>query len=365
MRIGEKAIVANTLQAQQAIAGATFGENTIPLSFGNDEAALQAVETGVALCDRSHWGRIRVSGADRLRFLHNQTTNQLEQSQPGQGCDTVFVNSTARTLDLVTAYIEPESVLLLVSPGQAQPLIDWMDRYIFFADQVTLADETATTVAFTLLGPESGPLLRQLGLDTPLNAPHGSHETVTIQDMAVQVAVGSGLTTPGYTLIAPQDAAAALWQHLIETGATPLGAQVWEQLRILQGRPLSGKELTDDINPLEAALWQAVSFDKGCYIGQETIARLNTYQGVKQQLWGFALADWAEPGTNITLDGNKVGMLTSVVKTPQGIKGLGYLRTKAGGAGLTVNVAETTAEVVEIPFATLGYLAATRDLTAP
>lgn len=346
----------HTLQEQQAIAGATFDDHGIPVSFGNDDAALQAVETGVALCDRSHWGRIRVSGGDRLRFLHNQTTNQLQQCPAGQGCDTVFVTSTARTLDLATAYVEPESVLLLVSPGQAQPLIDWMDRYIFFADQVTLANQTETTAAFTLLGPESDPLLQKLGLEAILNEPHGSHQKTNIKDIAVQVAVGSGLATPGYTLITASDTAAALWQILVEAGATPFGEQVWEQLRIVQGRPMPNSELTDDINPLEAALWQTVSFDKGCFIGQETIARLNTYQGVKQQLWGFALADWADPGTPITRAGSKVGLLTSVVKTATGVKGLGYLRTKAGGAGLTVDVAETHAKVVEIPFASRGYL---------
>ncbi|NJN21889.1 MAG: folate-binding protein YgfZ [Leptolyngbya sp. RL_3_1] len=355
------------LQQQQAIAGATFGQSlfsqsTVPLSFGNDDAALAAVATGVTLSDRSHWGRIRVTGADRLRFLHNQTTNQLEQCAPGEGCDTVFVNSTARTLDLVTAYIEPESVLLLVSPGQAQPLIDWMDRYIFFADQVTLVDETETTAAFTLMGPERDRILTQLGLPSLVNAPADHHETITIKsgtrgEIAVKLAVGSGLATPGYTLIGAADSAADLWQNLMETGVTPLGEQAWEQLRISQGRPMPNRELTDEINPLEAALWQAVSFEKGCYIGQETIARLNTYQGVKQQLWGFALADGADPGTAITLNGDKVGRLTSVVKTAAGMKGLGYLRTKAGGAGLVVDVAETTATVVEIPFASRGYLA--------
>jgi folate-binding protein YgfZ len=351
------------LQHQQAIAGATFGQSlfsqsTVPLSFGDDEAALAAVETGVTLSDRSHWGRIRVTGADRLRFLHNQTTNQLEQCAPGQGCDTVFVNSTARTLDLVTAYVEPESVLLLVSPGQAQPLIDWMDRYIFFADQVNLADETEATAALTLMGPERDRSLTQLGLTSLVNAPAGHHETVTMTGgMEVKIAVGSGLATPGYTLIGAADSAADLWQNLMETGAIPLGEQAWEQLRISQGRPMPNRELTDEINPLEAALWQAVSFEKGCYIGQETIARLNTYQGVKQQLWGFALADEANPGTPITLNGDKVGILTSVVKTAAGVKGLGYLRTKAGGAGLVVDVAETTATVVEIPFASRGYLA--------
>ncbi|MBE7380128.1 MAG: folate-binding protein YgfZ [Leptolyngbya sp. SIO1E4] len=347
------------LHDQQIANGAVFAPNdsAVPTTFGNDEAAWAAATDGVALCDRSHWGRLRISDADRLRFLHNQTTNQFEQLQPGQGCDTVFVTSTARTLDLVTAYAEDDTVLLLASPGQASVLSEWMDRYIFFSDKVRITDETAATVAFTLLGPDSAALLARLGVEIPPNAAYGSHQAISLQGIPVFLAVGGGLALPGFTLIAPVESGADLWQCLTAAEAVPLGEQVWQQLRITQGRPMPGVELTEDYNPLEAALWQAISFEKGCYIGQETIARLNTYKGVKQQLWGLSLSAPVEPGTPITLEDSKVGVLTSCAKMPTGIRGLGYIRTKAGGEGLTVTVGEATAEVVEIPFATRGYLA--------
>ena len=359
--ISEKMVMTmgNALQDLQRTQGAVFeAELSVPVTFGNDEAALAAAQSGVALCDRSHWGRIRVSDSDRVRFLHNQTTNQIQQLQPGQGCDTVFVTSTGRTIDLVTAYVDADSVLLLASPGQAEPLMQWMDRYIFFADKVKLTDETTTTVAFTLVGPESLSLLTQLGLPDLAAAPDGSHQVATIAGVELQVAKGSGLALPGFTLMANADAGDALWSALTAAGAVPLGDRSWQTLRVEQGRPLPGTELTDDYNPLEAALWQAVSFDKGCYIGQETIARLQTYQGVKQQLWGLRLSAAVEPNTPILVDGNKVGVVTSCLPTTDGAIALGYIRTKAGGLGLQVMVGDQSATVVDLPFASRGYLAA-------
>lgn len=348
----------NSLQDRQTAQGAVFTDGlAVPETFGNDAAAYTAAQTGVAVCDRSHWGRIRVSDSDRLRFLHNQTTNQIQPLQPGQGCDTIFVTSTGRTIDLVTAYAEADSILLLTSPEQAQSLMEWMDRYIFFADKVKLVDETDTTVAFTLIGPQSAELLAQLGIqELPLELP-GSHQRVTLADIEVQIAVGSGLAAPGFTLIAATEAGAALWSVLTATGAIPLGDRLWQTLRVEQGRPLPGAELTDDYNPLEAALWQAVSFDKGCYIGQETIARLQTYQGVKQQLWGLRLSERVEPGTPIFVEDNKVGVVTSCVDNAPGAIALGYIRTKAGGQGLKVTIGDRPAAVVNIPFASRGYLA--------
>jgi len=341
----------------QAAAGATFEESdigvTIPASFGNDAAALQAAREGVALVDRSYWGRIQVSDSDRLRFLHNQSTNNFQQLKPGQGCDTVFVTSTARTIDLATAYVMEEVVLLLVSPNRRQYLIEWLNRYIFFADKVKLTDVSAETVTFTLMGPGSDALLELLGGGAIIGQPYGSHQLLQIPPMnGVRVAVGSGLATPGYTLIVPADAAATLWNKLVEAKAIPLGDRCWEQLRIEQGRPAAEHELTEDYNPLEAGLWQTISFEKGCYIGQETIARLNTYKGVKQQLWGIRLLAPVEPGSVVMIGDEKVGKLTSYAETDQGAFGLAYIRTKAGGAGLKVKVGEIEGEIVDVPFLT-------------
>ncbi|MEO1404284.1 MAG: folate-binding protein [Cyanobacteria bacterium J06635_1] len=321
--------------------------------------AYKAAQAQAAVVDCSDWGRVRVSEADRIRFLHNQTTNDFQGLQTGQGCETVFVNSTARTLDLVGAYVDTESVLLLTSPGLQTQLIEWMDRYIFFADKVKLADVTDQTFAFRVIGPQAAETLAQLGIANQvggLTSP-GQHTEVTLMEAPVKVAVGCGLALPGYTLIGPQDQAETIWQALTTAGAAVLDISDWERLRIEQGRPLPGQELTEDDNPLEAGLWHAISFEKGCYIGQETIARLNTYQGVKKQLWGLKLGEIAPVGSDITYQGDKIGRLTSVTDTPDGPIGLGYIRTKSGGAGITVLIGETTATVVDVPFLSRGYLA--------
>lgn len=325
-------------------------------SFGNDDQARQAVETGVALCDRSHWGRIRVSGGDRLRFLHNQTTNAFQGLQPGQGCETVLVTSTARTIDLVSAFVEEDSVLLLTSPGQSAALIAWMDRFIFFADKVTLADVTEQTACFSLMGAAVEDLCDRLGITNRPETPH-AHQTFTLQNQACRLAKGSGLASPGYTLWCDRAGAENLWTAIAAAGAIPFGQQLWEELRIQQGRPMPASELTEDYNPLEAGLWHTLSFTKGCYIGQETIARLDTYKGVKQQLWGVHLSEWVEPGSLAMVGEERVGVLTSAIATPQGIRGLVYIRTKAGGAGLTVHIGSAQGIVVDLPFLTRDRLA--------
>jgi tRNA-modifying protein YgfZ len=339
------------LRAVQAQHGAVFAEGwDVPVRFSPD--GLAAARQGVALSDRSHWGRICVDDRDRQLFLHNQSTNNLNALQSGQGCDTVFVTSTARTLDLATAYVLDESVLLLVSPNRREPLLTWLDRYIFFGDKVRLTDVTATTVTFSLIGPESHGLLAALGLGAVVGQPDGSHQVGAIAGQAVQVAVGSGLGLEGYTLWLSADSAAAVWLALVTAGAVPLGDRDWQQLRIEQGRPAPDQELTEDYNPLEAGLWRAVSFSKGCYIGQETIARLDTYKGVKVQLWGIRLQSTVEPGSVVMLGAEKVGVLTSITETAAGPFGLVYIRTKAGGAGLQVQVGDSTGVVVDVPFLT-------------
>lgn len=339
----------SSLQAAQAAQGAVF-EQEIPLSFGNDEVALQAAQAGVALCDRSHWGRLQLTGADRLNFLHNQSTNDFKALQPGQGCDTLFVTSTARIIDLATAYVLDAVVLVLVSPQRRTNLYQWLDKYIFFGDKVILRDVTEQTACFSLFGPGSDALLQQLSGQSLAGQRYASHALLTLAQTEVRVAVGSGLATPGYTLFLPIEQAATVWRGLVAAGAVPLGDRPWEALRIQQGRPMPEQELTEDYNAVEACLWQAISLNKGCYIGQETIARLDTYKGVKQQLWGLRLTQRVEPGTLLTVNAEKVGILTSLTEWEGQIVGLGYVRTRAGGAGLTVEAGAAQATLVEVPY---------------
>lgn len=313
---------------------------------------------GVLLYDRSAWGRLRFTGEDRVRFLHNQTTNNLQRCQSGECCDTTFVTSTARTIDLAMAILTDTELIAIVSPERRAALLPLLDRYIFPMDRVAVADITDETLCFSVIGAGSRALGERLGVTVP---PPGTHVTVEViirdTPLTLQLIGASGLSFAGFTLMGSIADCEVLWSQLVELDATPIDAATWETLRLLDGRPRPDRELTDDYNPLEAGLWHTVSFDKGCYIGQETIARLNTYKGVKQQLWGLRSEATIEPGTVLTLEGAKVGIVTSAITTEGGTIGLGYIRTKAGGAGLTLEAGEETVRSVEIPHASRGYLA--------
>lgn len=318
---------------------------------------VMAARSGVVVYDASAWGRIVVSDGDHLRFLHNQTTNTFQTRQPGEGCDTVFVTSTGRTIDLATAYVLEDSVLLLVSPSRHEFLMKWLDRFIFFADRVKLTDVTADTRTLVLIGPESDRPIAALGAGDRVGQPYGSHAAYPIAGAEVRVAVGSGLGLPGYTLIAPVAAAEALRTTLQAAGVTQMEETAWDRLRIEQGRPMPDHELTEDYNPLEAGLWHTISLNKGCYIGQETIARLHTYRGVKQQLWGVRFES-AVPQNAVLISGeDKVGHLTSVVETESGALGLAYIRTKAIEAGLgMVKAGDIAGTLVPLPFLSHEYV---------
>ncbi|MEM8504766.1 MAG: glycine cleavage T C-terminal barrel domain-containing protein [Cyanobacteria bacterium P01_D01_bin.1] len=311
------------------------------------------------LFDRTHWGRIRLTGADRVRFLHNQTTNNIEQLSDGAGCHSVFVTSTGRTIDLATVYAFADSLLVVVSPGMAKPIYDWMDKYIFFSDKVTLKDESEETFLFTIIGEGCDEWVRSLGQKSPADSLIGQnvfdHQAIALPNATgIHIARDGELAIPGYTLWGPATQADAVRQAILAAGITTGTPDQWENLRIQQGRPVPGKELTNDDNPLEAGLWHSISFEKGCYIGQETIARLNTYKGVKKRLWGLTINQSVPTGSNIVLEGKTVGKLTSLTQTEAGFFGLGYVRTKSGGKGLEVEIESTKAsakaKVMPVPF---------------
>jgi tRNA-modifying protein YgfZ len=300
------------------------------------------------LYDASHWGQIEVTDSDRLTFLHNQSTNGFKLLKVGDVCETTFLTATARTIDLATAYILEDRVLLTVSPQGAEPLIKFLDRYIFFADKVALKDVSAETTLFRILGETSGDYLSSLGIELPTEG----YSKATIAGIETLLTPSSGLAIPGYSLLLPANAADAVKTAL---NLEPCTDAQWEALRIQQGRPMPGQELTSDFNPLESGLWHTISFVKGCYIGQETIARLDTYKGVKQQLWGFDLPSSVDVGTAIFAiedPETKIGTVTSVVDTEKGAIGLAYVRTKAGAAGTVVRIGDRETTLRDLPYLT-------------
>lgn len=317
------------------------------------------------LFEPSLWSVIQVSDRDRLTFLHNQSTQSFRQRQPGEACETVLVTATARVLDLAIALIDRDDVWLLVSPARQADLLQRLDRYIFFSDQVTVADANPQLAVLTLVGAGTRSLLGHVVAEPLTELTAEQHQTVAIAGQTVQWLNASGLGLPGSLLLVPVAGLAAVQAALTAAGAQLGTSEQWEQLRIQQGRPAVDRELTEDYNPLEAGLWHTLSFDKGCYIGQETIARLNTYKGVKQRLYGLELTALpSELPAPLWLDGEKVGVVTSAIATEQGAIGLGYVRTKAGGAGLTLLCEDQPVTVVDRPFLQHTYFEPTAAATA-
>ena len=308
------------------------------------------------ICDRSNWGLLKITGEDRLTYLHNQSTNDFKSLKISEGCATVFVTSTARTIDLATTYVTEDAILIIVAPNRRQYLLEWLERFIFPFDKVEVTDVSANYALWTLIGSESDRILAQLGINNLPKLPQYNHQLITIDDVEIRLGVGSDLALPGYNLIVPVEKADKIRDRI---DAKEISDQQWEQLRILQGRPAPDKELTEDYNPLEAGLWQTISFEKGCYIGQETIARLNTYNGVKQRLWGVKFSNSAHQaiienslsvGIPVMREGQKVGVMTSFTVAEQEPFALAYVRTKAGGVGLSIEIGGFPGELVDLPF---------------
>lgn len=333
--------------------GAKVSEEGIIETFENDDEALDAFDNGVVVMDLSHFGRIRASGDDRIQFLHNQTTANFECLSEGQGCETVFVTPTARTIDIAYAWIMKKAVLLMVSPETCGNITEMLNKYIFFADKVEIQDITKQTCLFALSGPKSSEVMANLNLGDLVGQPYGTNRHYNVNGMPITVGVGNIISDEGFSLLMSPAAADSVWKTLLSQGAIPLGSNAWEKLRITQGRPAPGKELTNDFNVLEAGLWNSISLNKGCYKGQETISRLITYDGVKQRLWGIHLSAPAEPGSPITVNGKKVGKLTSYTTGRKECDhfALGYIKRKAASDGDTVIVGEKIiGTVVNVPF---------------
>ncbi|KAL1059552.1 hypothetical protein V6Z11_1Z029700 [Gossypium hirsutum] len=320
--------------------GAKVSEEGIIETFENDdEAWMHSI--------MAWW--IRASGDDRIQFLHNQTTANFECLSEGQGCETVFVTPTARTIDIAYAWIMKKAVLLMVSPETCGNITEMLNKYIFFADKVEIQDITKQTCLFALSGPKSSEVMANLNLGDLVGQPYGTNRHYNVNGMPITVGVGNIIS----------EEADSVWKTLLSQGAIPLGSNAWEKLRITQGRPAPGKELTNDFNVLEAGLWNSISLNKGCYKGQETISRLITYDGVKQRLWGIHLSAPAEPGSPHyrkflpSVPVLLVGKLTSYTTGRKECDhfALGYIKRKAASDGDTVIVGEKIiGTVVNVPF---------------
>ena len=310
----------------------------LPGHYGDPAAEYAALLEGVALADRSPVGRVRVAGADGLDLLDRLSTNKLAPLAAGEGAPTVVTTNKGRVVDLLLVTVRPDHLVYLTSPGRQAAVMEWIDFYTFSED-VAVEDLTETTVLFVLAGPRAEALLESM--DAPVgDLPRFHSREVVLAGVEALVwhTLSSGAET--YELLAPQSEASRLWDGLRAAGATPAGQEAWEACRIARGVPTYGAEFGEDTNPLESGLKGAISFNKGCYVGQEVVARLNTYRKVQRRLMAAALSGPAKAGDALLTGGSKVGKLTSVARVPAGgYVALAMVRREHAVDGATLAVA--------------------------
>ncbi len=328
-----------TLLETQQQHGANFlPGHAVPTGFGDIELEYKTARSGVVLIDRSDEGRVMLTGQDRLAIVHRISTNAVDVLQPGEGRATVFTTPVGRIIDRVVLHnVSENKTLVRTGTGRGDQISSYLQRNIFFRDRMQVKDETMELVQFVLYGPQVGAIASSFAPEAGQLPLH--HVLLTeFEDFPLYITAVDPITVPGIGLITLAENAPALWQEVMTRGAgvgiRPAGLAVAELLRVTAGRPGAAQELTGDYIPLEVGLWSDVSFTKGCYTGQEIIARMESRGQLAKTLVGVTLSGPCEAGSEWSVDGRKQGVVTSVVQKPNDSWiGLGVVRPSIAEVG--------------------------------
>ncbi len=313
-------------------------------SIGLSITEYEAITAACGLLDRSERGKLALTGADAKGFLQGQVSNDVEALVPGTGCYAAFLTPKGKMLGDLRILDAGDELLLDTERVALQELFNMIRRFsIGYA--VELHKRTLERGLLSLLGPQSA---RAAGVDDLAEDEH-AHVVTEFDGIPVR-AIRTDL---GVDLLCDAEQTAALTQALRDSGAVPVSDEVAECVRVEHGRPRFGVDLDDTVIPQEAALNErAVSFTKGCYVGQETVARLYYRGKPNRHLRGLRLSAPATGGDEIVFGGRTVGKLSSVARSPAlGPLALGLVRREAPpGSAVTVGADEVGAVVVELPF---------------
>lgn len=314
-----------------------------------------------AVCaETSSRGLIAVSGKDRADYLQGLLTNDIKALQAGSGCYAAWLSPQGRMTADMHVLESGDMMLLDVPAGLVASLLARFDQLIFSED-VALADLSAELTPIGVHGPAAAHLLeRVLGLEPGLATwPVYRHVRAAHGDAPVVVVRMDQLGVPGFTVYVAAQAAAGLREALAGAGATTVEAQAVTAARIEAGYPVFGAELTEDIIPLEAGVEaRAISFSKGCYVGQEVIIRVlhRGHGRVVRKLVGLTVAGDgpAAPGAVVRAAGRDIGFVTSAAVSPvRGAIALAYVHRDFLEPGTAVEVADDgvvrLATVVALP----------------
>ncbi|MGA2010804.1 MAG: glycine cleavage T C-terminal barrel domain-containing protein [Solirubrobacteraceae bacterium] len=304
-----------------------------------------AVTESCGLVDRSERGKLALSGADAKAFLQGQVSNDVEALTPGCGCYATFLTPKGKMLGDIRILDAGDELLLDTERVSLQELFNMIRRFSLGYD-VELHKRTVQRGLLSLIGPRAAAVAGVTGLPSA----EDSHVVAQIGPIAARAI----RTDTGIDLLCDADATAALSTALLDRGARPVSAAIADCLRIERGRPRYGIDLDDSVIPQEADLnGRAVSFTKGCYVGQETVARLFYRGKPNRQLRGLRLSVPAPTGSEISFGDRVVGRLGSVAESPAlGPIALALVRREAPpGSHVAVGADAIKAVVVELPFA--------------
>ncbi|MDE2779581.1 MAG: hypothetical protein OXI91_07905 [Chloroflexota bacterium] len=336
---------------------------TVPATtavFTDVAAEFRAITEAAGLHDSSYTGRLKATGEDALDLLNRLSTNGIVNLAPGQGAPTILTTDRGRILDLLGVVNTGEYTLLITSPDCQQAVIDWLDKYTIMED-LEVEDISGETNLFTVCGPDSpAAVARAAGLEpggASLEglAPYSVLPAEIAGHSAVIIRRPLGAMT-ALDVVVDASTGAQVWETLAASGATPVGTEAFNAALVHNGIPRHGREMGDDFNPLEAGLIGSVDFAKGCYIGQEVIARLDTYHKVQKYLVRLGFSEGAQVAEDavLELDGRNVGQVTSLSHLPSTgeLVGLGYVRTASANPGQTLDLAAPstgTARIIDLP----------------
>jgi folate-binding protein YgfZ len=302
---------------------------------------------------QSEPGYLRITGEDQVDFLQRQTTNEIDGLQDNHHISTILTNPAARIVDVLQLFREDDDTLGVVTlPGRGGDTALFLKRRVFFMDKVKISDESENISIVDIEGPGAGDILKTLGLDVPLP---NSVITGEMNGELARIISQAGPGGSGYRVIFPLDQQEHVADTLKTAGTPTISPEQYNALRVSAGIPGEAGELTDDFTPLETGLKHLISETKGCYTGQEVIARQITYDKITRSLIGIQLDGPVESGTRVLINEQNVGILTSYADTQHlGHRALAIIKRPHYEPGTVIQVKSNghvvTGVVTKLPF---------------
>ena len=360
--------MSETLKELHASLGAAFtvvNDQPAVAHYGDWRAEHAALWTSVGVLDLSCRSRLCLLGTDRVKFLHGQVTNEVNQLPLRRGCYAFLVNAKGRIQSDLNIHRLENELLLDFEPGMTAAVTQRLDQYII-ADDVQIVDVAPHYGLLSAQGPRAREVLMRLGLKLDLPAPEMAVAHTKLPEGGdVYVIQQPRLRTAGFDLHVPAASLGMVFGKLVaaakQAGGRACGWQALETARIEAGVPRFGQDMDETHLAPEAGVTdRAISYSKGCYIGQEVIARVRTYGQVTRELRGLRLADdlpaLPARGDKLLKDGKEVGHVTSAVHSPRfhAPIALGYVRKETNAPGSQIQL-QTKAGLVPVTVVSLPW----------